>query len=243
MFFSSCVFRNNQVHHDETMHELPYIISLEKEFGNIQQTGLSAIGSTITYISLETNLHVIVIFPFDEKNLEQANKLTDIENFNVFWKFLVSSELEYLQTEALIERLKIQKSKIIPFYNGNNYDFFSDNIFTTLEDIDQIHLNRREIFANQYINAADFGKITVMPDGQIYANVNQAALGNINDDIRELIYNELVNGKSWLRIRDREPCVDCIYQWLCPSPSNYETVFGRYNLCHVNYQNFNQYKT
>ena len=64
-------------------------------------------------------------------------------------------------------------------------------------------------------------------------NVNQEALGNINDDIRELIYYELVDGKSWHRIRNQAPCIDCIYQWLCPSPSNYEIAIGRPNLCHV----------
>jgi len=183
--------------------------------------------------SYNSTLHIIITFPIDEVKFEQAYKLSDIENLHVFWKFLVSSELEYSQANTLIEKLNIKKSKIIPFYTGSNYDFFSENIFTTLEDIDLIQLNRREIFANQYVNAFDFGKITLMPDGKIYANINHNALGDINDDIRELIYSELVNGKSWLRIRDQAPCVDCIYQWLCPSPSNYEIAIGRHNLCNV----------
>ena len=36
-----------------------------------------------------------------------------------------------------------------------------------------------------------------------------------------------------IRVRDFTPCKDCIYQWLCPSPSNYEIVIGRSNLCYV----------
>ena len=184
--------------------------------------------------SYNSTLQIIISFPLNEQKFEQVYRLTDVEDYNVFWIFLISSEFEYIQAEALVERFHIQKSKIIPFYTGRNYDFFSENIFTNLDDIDLIQLSRREIFANQYINTTNFGKITVMPDGQVYANVNQDALGNINDDIRELIYAELVNGKSWLRIRDQAPCIDCIYQWLCPSPSNYEIAIDRLNLCHVN---------
>lgn len=30
-----------------------------------------------------------------------------------------------------------------------------------------------------------------------------------------------------------ERSCDCIYQWLCPSPSNYELVIGQPNLCHI----------
>jgi len=183
--------------------------------------------------SYHSTLKIIVTFPLDEQKFELAYKLTDIENLDILWIFIISSELEYSKAIILIEKFNIQKSKIKPFYNGNNFDFFSENIFITLDDIDLIQLNRRQIFANQYLNFNDFGKITVMPDGKVYANLTEDALGNINDDIKELVYNELVNGKSWLRIRDQMPCCDCIYQWLCPSPSNYEIAMGRHNLCSV----------
>jgi pseudo-rSAM protein len=72
-----------------------------------------------------------------------------------------------------------------------------------------------------------------MPDNQVYANVNMESLGTIHDTIYSLIYKELTEGKSWLRIRDQKPCADCIYQWLCPAPSNYEIVLGKYNLCNI----------
>jgi hypothetical protein len=34
-------------------------------------------------------------------------------------------------------------------------------------------------------------------------------------------------------IRNQTPCDDCVYQWLCPSPSDYEIAISRPNLCHV----------
>ena len=199
------------------------------------------INENIRLINLQNStLKIMVTFPVDEEKFEQAYQLTDIENLPVFWVFIISSEEEYFRAESLIKRFEIQKATIKPFYTGSNYEFFSKNTFTTLEDIDRIRLNRRQIYAHQYINVADFGKVTVMPDGKVYANVNQESLGTINDDIRDLIYNELVHGKSWLRIREQAPCNDCIYQWLCPSPSNYEIAMGRPDLCHIKPVNSNK---
>ena len=73
----------------------------------------------------------------------------------------------------------------------------------------------------------------IFSDGKVYANVYHEPLGTIDDDIRELIYKEMDKGTSWRRIRDMKPCCDCVYQWLCPSPSNYELAIGKPNLCHV----------
>jgi pseudo-rSAM protein len=73
-----------------------------------------------------------------------------------------------------------------------------------------------------------------MPNGDVYANVNHPALGNIDThSIHEIVQKEVDEGKSWFRIRAQAPCTDCIYQWLCPPLSDYEIVIGRSNLCHV----------
>ena len=73
-----------------------------------------------------------------------------------------------------------------------------------------------------------------MSNGDAYANPNHPVLGNIyTDSINEIVYNEVELGKSWFRIRDQEPCNECVFQWLCPPPSNYEIEIGRPNLCHV----------
>ena len=86
---------------------------------------------------------------------------------------------------------------------------------------------------HQKLNIQDFGKLTVMADGQIYANVNHEAIGNIKDTPHAIVYREITEGHSWLRIRDNKPCCECIYQWLCPTPSHYEDVIGKQNLCNI----------
>ena len=78
-------------------------------------------------------------------------------------------------------------------------------------------------------------EINIMPDGETYANLNYSPLGNIyTNSIYEIVQKEIVEGKSWFRIRNQAPCDECVYQWLCPSPSDYEIDLDRTNLCHVN---------
>lgn len=71
----------------------------------------------------------------------------------------------------------------------------------------------------------------------VYANVNTPSLGTIDDSPYSIVYKEFTNGKSCFKLREQAPCNNCIYQWLCPTPSNYETVLELPNLCHVKNKN------
>lgn len=142
----------------------------------------------------------------------------------------VFSEQDCFDIEHILETLN---SDIVPVYNGENLDFFKSSVFVNQEDILASTLTKREIFMRQVVNTHHFGKLTVLPDGVVYADVNKEPLGMIDDSVYSIVYKEITEGESWFRIRDQKPCSDCIYQWLCPSPSNYETAIGRQNLCHV----------
>ena len=92
----------------------------------------------------------------------------------------------------------------------------------------------KDFFNRQSMNLYDFGKINIVSNGDVYANLNHPSIGNIYiDNIYEIVQKEIDEGLSWLRIRNQAPCKDCAYQWLCPPPSNYEIIIGRPNLCHV----------
>jgi pseudo-rSAM protein len=92
----------------------------------------------------------------------------------------------------------------------------------------------KDFFTRQAMNIYDFGKINILPNGDAYANLNHPTLGNIyTESIYEIVHKEVEEGTSWFRIRNQVPCNGCVYQWLCPPPSNYEIAIGRPNLCHV----------
>ena len=85
------------------------------------------------------------------------------------------------------------------------------------------------------MNTQTFGKLTIMSDGNIYVNANSPKAGNLGGKaIREIVFDEIYNGESWLKTRmEVSPCAGCLYNFLCPPLSNYEHVIGRNNLCHV----------
>lgn len=149
------------------------------------------------------------------------------------YQLIVTSEEEYEKALTLTESYPDISCRIVPIYIGYNKAFFEEYIYLTEEDVLATKLSKREIFAHQSLNTNHYGTLTITPDGNIYSNLNDNSLGTIKDSLYAVTFRELTEGNSWLRIRDQKPCCDCIYQWLCPSPSNYEDVIGKPNLCHV----------
>jgi pseudo-rSAM protein len=177
---------------------------------------------------------ISVDFPIDAQQWDRSRQMLLEQTWPVEYIFNVSSEEDYQQAVQMIERFHIENHQLTPVYTGNNINFFKENIFLSQEDILSSSLSIKDLFTHQSVNTFDFGKITVLPIGDVYANINHPPLGNIaTHSIHEMLYKEMNEGKSWFRIRNQAPCVDCIYQWLCPSPSNYEMAIGRPNLCHV----------
>lgn len=177
---------------------------------------------------------IVVDFPMDMRRWNNMMQLSPIQTSQVEYLFNVSSEKEYSQAEQLVGQFRIEKHQMKPIYNGNNIDFFKENVFLSREDILSTSMSIKDFFSRQSMNMHDFGKINIMPNGDVYANVNHPVLGNIyTQSIVEIVCREMAEGQSWFRIRNQEPCNGCIYQWLCPSPSDYEIVLNRPNLCHV----------
>jgi len=167
----------------------------------------------------------------DKKNgIESVVAFFDELGIDFSADFIIFSEQDYLDIEKISATIK---SNFVPLYNGENIDFFESTIFIRQEEILASALSKREIFMRQATNIFHFGRLTVLSDGNVYADVNQPPLGTIDDTVYSIVYKEFTKGKSWFRVRGFTPCKDCIFQWLCPSPSNYEIVIGRSNLCHV----------
>jgi len=177
---------------------------------------------------------VSVHFPID---IEQWNKsIQSLYHQDLPFEYIfdVTSLEECQQVERYVEQYQIGKYHLHPVYTGNNIDFFEKNIFLKKDDILSTSMSIKDFFFNQSMNSHDFGKINIMPNGDTYANVYHPLLGNIYvHSIDEIVEKELKEGKSWLRIRNQKPCKNCLYQWLCPPPSEYEIVLGRHNLCNV----------
>lgn len=154
-------------------------------------------------------------------------------NISIEWKIAVTSVEEYLVVEEIFNKETI-KVDIFPFYDRLNYDFFFNNIFIDLEEITSLVVSKQEIFAKQVLNTNFFGKLFILPNGDIYTNMNNKSLGNLQEcSLNEAVYKELKYGNSWLNVRNIGVCSQCMYRYLCPPISNYELVLKQMNLCHV----------
>lgn len=167
--------------------------------------------------------------------MDSVFELSSIKNFSLPFSItaFVFSEDDFTCYSNMFETFLEHHVKLVPLYNGKNLSFFESNIYMEKDNIEEIKLSKNDIFIRQAINIENFGKLTVMPDGKVYANVNEQPLGDIDDTPYSVVYKEFIKGLSWFRLRNQVPCSNCIYQWLCPSPSNYEMVIGRSNLCHI----------
>jgi pseudo-rSAM protein len=163
------------------------------------------------------------------KQLEIYHDFSD----KVTFAFPVTSNTQLESITSIVQETGLNKYNIIPIYNGMNMEFFEENVYMTADEFDDIELSRREVFVNMTLNVTSFGKLTVLPDGEIYSNINDTPLGSIGDPIYDMLYKEMSEQKTWFRIRDMKPCCDCVYQWLCPSPGNYELAIGKPDLCHI----------
>lgn len=242
-FFSSCLGRNSLFEitikgysHDLEIDDLFWKqldkISYAKRFiFELKENAFININK-LRSLPLTNFLIEFTIYPdCDIYLMEYVKKLSDL-NIHFKYIFPVFSKDDYLAAEKIVKELNLISSLIQPQYNGKNIDFFKEYVYIDEQDILDSHQTKQNIFAHQVINTNDFGKLTITSDSNVYANVHHAPLGTINDDIRYLVYEEMYKGISWRRIRNMEPCSDCVFQWLCPSPSDYELDIGKPNLCH-----------
>lgn len=179
--------------------------------------------SDVEKLSTKANLHIMAT----------GDAVLDKLPQEVNYTFLVTSEQEYEAAMEFEGKYRLEHTDIVPVYTGNNLSFFEECLYMDEEGIQDIALDKREVFIRQKLNIQDFGRLTVIADGKVYANPNRSAIGHIGETPHAIVYREITEGSSWLRIRDQKPCCDCIYQWLCPSPSHYEDVIGEPNLCHI----------
>ena len=177
-------------------------------------------------------LDMTVNFPVKEAIFKNTWRLIDKEKAVIH--FIIENKEQYGQMENLLNEYNIEQYNISPVYTGENLDFFENNVYVDREDLFTKTLSMREIFRNQKLNSNFFGSFFIMPDGTVKAGINVPAIGNIKtDSLISLIFKEMVDNTAWRVIRDSIPCSDCIYQFICSAPSNYEIAIGRPNLCHI----------
>lgn len=179
------------------------------------------------------SIMIMVHLPVD---YEELNSYINLFNeYNITWSLIASNKNDviFLGKNNLG---KFTNVDYIPWYTGDNMDFFKEYIYNDFKDIIEQKNTKQHIFRKQILNDNLFGKLTIFPTGEVYSNVNFPTIGNIQDQkLSEIVYSEIENYfKPWFFTRDYVSCKNCVNKYLCPSISNYEIVANEYNMCYLN---------
>ena len=179
------------------------------------------------------SIMIMVHLPVD---YEELNSYINLFNeYNITWSLIASNKNDviFLSKNNLG---KFTNVDYIPWYTGDNMDFFKEYIYNDFKDIIEQKNTKQHIFRKQILNDNLFGKLTIFPTGEVYSNVNFPTIGNIQDQkLSEIVYSEIENYfKPWFFTRDYVSCKNCVNKYLCPSISNYEIVANEYNMCYLN---------
>ena len=134
---------------------------------------------------------------------------------------------------SLANKQKSNKTTFTPIYIGTNSDFFEENIYLTYNDFKRINLTISQILFNKKFNSYNYGIIYMFPDGTIKSGFSTIPLGNISEGLENILWKEMKRKDGWMKIRNEKPCCNCVYQYICPPPSNYESIIGKPNLCTI----------
>ena len=178
------------------------------------------------------SIMIMVHLPVD---YEELNSYINLFNeYNITWSLIASNKNDviFLSKNNLG---KFTNVDYIPWYTGDNMDFFKEYIYNDFKDIIEQKNTKQHIFRKQILNDNLFGKLTIFPT-EVYSNVNFPTIGNIQDQkLSEIVYSEIENYfKPWFFTRDYVSCKNCVNKYLCPSISNYEIVANEYNMCYLN---------
>jgi len=186
-------------------------------------------------IGKNTRLKLPVTFPLDKEKYKAALDAAVSVGLETIPIFIVQCKEEFENAENLLAKYPVSSPIFRAFYNGNNINFMTDSIFIDKDEIEAAHPTLKDIYVNSAINSLNFGKLTILSNGYIYANVNAANLGILeHHNIYDVVFKELKEGKSWRKVRKNvSPCKKCSFEMLCPPISDYSIVMHRYNLCHI----------
>lgn len=180
---------------------------------------------------------ILIDYPIIENELDEVLEFAKESKSNISFRFLIRDLDTYKKTFPYQEKYPSLEMDILPIYDEND-TFLYENVFLTNSDLEDFNLSKKEIFSHQILNTNHFGKLLIDSTGLIYTNLNENPIGHISSYSLKSALLKIFNLKtcSWFKIRDMRPCNQCLYQWLCPSPSNYDYVMRKSNLCQMKFE-------
>lgn len=154
---------------------------------------------------------------------------------NVILSILVENESEYRSCNKM-SNIENNTMLILPYCNKNNRDFCCRLLSYTVKDLFSVKLKHNEIVSKSILNVNTFGSLVILPNGDIFSDINCRKLAVVNPDIslKEVIFLELVNSRNWFLTRKKvSPCRKCVFMNICPSITDMEHFMNKYDFCDI----------
>jgi len=198
------------------------------------------IKNRITFIqqllSKEATIAIVLKSNFNSENLIYLLNFFSKKIKQIELQCIIESEDDVKTFDEILSDISDCDLIYKPFFNGSNYSFFEKYVYLNEIDIKELKPNAIDIIKCQQLNPLDFGKLTVLSNGDVYSNIYNPSIGNIlYDTVSDIVEKELKEGESWLKTRKEvNPCKSCVYELVCPPISKYEYALNKNNLCALN---------
>ncbi|MCI0471116.1 MAG: hypothetical protein L0Y73_05605, partial [Candidatus Aminicenantes bacterium] len=153
------------------LNDYPAGIYYYNNHRNLNSTSIGLINS----INREKDMCVVLVNPpFTESPLDMLLDTCNLET--LFFTFLVSSEKEYDNAAAFIDKYSLEQVSVVPIYIPGNESFFEQNVFVTRESIVEEPTDILSILQRNRFNEAGIKKLFVKSDKKIFSNPNLPAI-------------------------------------------------------------------
>lgn len=181
---------------------------------------------------INSSMHKFIVTVYPDDDVLQLQKFFEVK---CECQFVVECESDLEKIEQLMLNHQDIQYSVVPYFNGQNIEFFKENVFTAVDDILQQTVSMNEIQKKRAINTTNFGRLIIDNNGDVYDNFNFPPISKIDSiSIVQTVEKEIDDKMRWFTIRKMiEPCKNCIYRHLCPPISNLEFFMNQNNLCHA----------
>lgn len=172
----------------------------------------------IEYLAVSGVRVRLVGFPTDYARSVSHTNIDD----RIEIEFLIGSNQDIQMVEDLPDTLKSDVS-IVPVYDGTNKDFIEGHMRISKSLLLGSKMCKRHVFIHQTINSELYGHLYIYPDGSICSSPMASPIGTISSLPKDVIHRAMDPESPWFMTRCRV-CGECLYKYLCPSPSILEEM-------------------
>lgn len=196
--------------------------------------GRQKVEDLINSQGFDTEKYELKLYYVGQDSFDEINQLLADASIPFSWLYIVSGESDMERMDVIQQSNASADISPCPVFTGDNLEFFEQCIYIFKEDISDCSYDKKDIFAHQVMNSNYWGRLSILPDGNVYSNINNSPIGTMEDSVYDLLIKEMKSRSAWRLTRDIVPeCEKCLYRYLCPPPSNYGFVIGKFNLCHM----------